>query len=128
MEWKDNLTGLQHLGIPTKDIDKTIAYYQMIGFTLAHETMNGENRVAFLKWKDLIIETYESDQVSEVTGVVDHIAMNVLDIEAAYEHITSLDVKILEGITCLPTFWGKGIKYFLTEGPNKERLEYTQYL
>ena len=122
MEWKDNLTGLQHLGIPTKDIDKTIAYYQMIGFTLVHETMNGENRVAFLKWNDLIIETYESDQVSEVTGVVDHIALNVLDIDAAYAHITGLGVKILEEITFLP-FWDKGIKYFLTEGPNKERLE-----
>ena len=127
MEWKDNLTGLQHLGIPTKDIDKTIAYYQMIGFELVHETMNGENRVAFLKWNDLIIETYESNQVSEVTGVVDHIAMNVLDIDAAYEHIKGLGIKITEEITFLP-FWNKGIKYFLTEGPNKERLEYTQYL
>ena len=120
MEWK-------HLGIPTKDIDKTIAYYQMIGFELVHETMNGENRVAFLKWNDLIIETYESNQVSEVTGVVDHIAMNVLDIDAAYEHIKGLGIKITEEITFLP-FWDKGIKYFLTEGPNKERLEYTQYL
>ena len=127
MEWKDNLTGLQHLGIPTKDIDKTIAYYQMIGFELVHETMNGENRVAFLKWNDLIIETYESDQVSEVTGVVDHIAMNVLDIDAAYEHIKGLGIKITEEITFLP-FWDKGIKYFQTEGPNKERLEDTQYL
>ena len=127
MEWKDNLTGLQHLGIPTKDIDKTIAYYQMIGFELVHETMNGENRVAFLKWNDLIIETYESNQVSEVTGVVDHIAMNVLDIDAAYEHIKGLGIKITEEITFLP-FWDKGIKYSLTEGPNKERLEYTQYL
>ena len=127
MEWKDNLTGLQHLGIPTKDIDKTIAYYQMIGFELVHETMNGENRVAFLKWNDLIIETYESNQVSEVTGVVDHIAMIVLDIDAAYEHIKGLGIKITEEITFLP-FWDKGIKYFLTEGPNKERLEYTQYL
>ena len=127
MEWKDNLTGLQHLGIPTKDIDKTIAYYQMIGFELVHETMNGENRVAFLKWNDLIIETYESNQVSEVTGVADHIAMNVLDIDAAYEHIKGLGIKITEEITFLP-FWDKGIKYFLTEGPNKERLEYTQYL
>ena len=68
MEWNENFTGLQHLGIPTTDIDETIAYYQMIGFTLAHETTNGTNRVAFLKWKDLVIETYESDQVSEVTG------------------------------------------------------------
>lgn len=127
MEWNENFTGLQHLGIPTKDIDKTIAYYQMIGFTLAHETMNGTNRVAFLKWKDLVIETYESDQVSEATGVVDHIAMNVKNIDAAYEYITGLGVKILEEITFLP-FWEKGIKYFLTEGPNKERLEYTQYL
>ena len=127
MEWKDNLTGLQHLGIPTKDIDKTIAYYRMIGFELVHETMNGEKRVAFLKWNDLIIETYESDQVSEVTGVVDHIAMNLLDIDAAYEHIKGLGIKITEEITFLP-FWDKGIKYLLTEGPNKERLEYTQYL
>lgn len=127
MEWKENFTGLQHLGIPTKDIEKTIAYYQKIGFSLVHETKNGENRVAFLKWNDLIIETYESDQVSEVTGVVDHIAMNVKDIDEAYAYITGLGIKILEGITYLP-FWDRGIKYFLTEGPNKERLEYTQYL
>lgn len=52
-----------------------------------------------MEWKDLIIETYESDQVSEVTGVVDHIAMNVLDIDAAYEHITGLGVKILGFLT-----------------------------
>ena len=127
MEWKENFTGLQHLGIPTKNIEKTIAYYQKIGFSLVHETKNGENRVAFLKWNDLIIETYESDQVSEVTGVVDHIAMNVKDIDEAYTYITGRGIKILEEITYLP-FWDRGIKYFLTEGPNKERLEYTQYL
>ena len=32
MEWADNFTGLQHIGIPTNDMDKTVEFYKKIGF------------------------------------------------------------------------------------------------
>ena len=57
MEWADNFTGLQHIGIPTNDMDKTVEFYKKIGFEVAHETKDGDVRVVFLKLRDLILET-----------------------------------------------------------------------
>ena len=34
MEIKDFCTGVQHIGIPTKDIEETIRFYEQLGFTL----------------------------------------------------------------------------------------------
>ena len=38
MEWAENFKGLQHIGIPTNDMDKTVEFYKKIGFEVAHET------------------------------------------------------------------------------------------
>ena len=27
MEWNENITGLQHIGIPTNDMDKTVEFF-----------------------------------------------------------------------------------------------------
>ncbi|MCT3390826.1 VOC family protein, partial [Lentilactobacillus hilgardii] len=32
---KDDITGIQHVGIPSKDLDKTIAFYESLGFDQA---------------------------------------------------------------------------------------------
>ena len=45
------ITGLQHIGIPTNDLEATIAFYETFGFQVAFQTVNeaaGE-RVAFLR-------------------------------------------------------------------------------
>ena len=49
MEWMENVNGLQHIGIPTNDMDKTLSFYKKLGFEIALETKDGETRVAFLK-------------------------------------------------------------------------------
>ena len=28
MEWADNFTGLQHIGIPTNEMEKTVEFYK----------------------------------------------------------------------------------------------------
>ena len=119
MEWNENITGLQHIGIPTNDMDKTVDFYQKIGFEIAHEAMDGEVRVVFLKLKDLVLETYENKAAALCDGAVDHIALNVMNIEEAYKFITE--------ITFLP-FWDNGVKFFIAQGPNLERLEFAQYI
>ena len=103
MEWAENFKGLQHIGIPTNDMDKTVEFYKKIGFEVAHETKDGDVRVVFLKFRDLI------------------------DIEEAYKFITGLQIKILTEITFLP-FWEKGVKFFIAQGPNLERLEFAQHI
>lgn len=127
MEWKQNFKGLQHIGIPTNDMDSTIEFYQKIGFEIAHEAKDGEVRVVFLQYGDLVLETYENGQAALRDGAVDHVAFNVADIEEAYKFITGFGIKILTEITFLP-FWQNGVKFFIAEGPNKERLEFAQYL
>ena len=34
------MKGIQHIGIPTNDLEKTIAFYQRLGFIIAHQTIN----------------------------------------------------------------------------------------
>lgn len=83
------ITGLQHIGIPTNDIEKTVAFYHELGFETAFETVNeaaGE-RVAFLRCGSLVIETYENHQAAERNGAVDHVALDVTDIEAVFAEI-----------------------------------------
>ena len=127
MEWAENFKGLQHIGIPTNDMDKTVEFYKKIGFEEAHETKDGDVRVVFLKLRDLILETYENKEAALCDGAVDHIAFDVVDIEEAYKFITGLQIKILTEITFLP-FWEKGVKFFIAQGPNLERLEFAQHI
>ena len=71
MEWAENFKGLQHIGIPTNDMDKTVEFYKKIGFEVAHETKDGDVRVVFLKFRDLILETYENKEAALCDGAVD---------------------------------------------------------
>ena len=38
MDLKNYSTGVQHIGIPTNDIDKTVDFYHKLGFETAFET------------------------------------------------------------------------------------------
>ena len=38
MDLKNYSTGIQHIGIPTNDIEKTIAFYKELGFETALQT------------------------------------------------------------------------------------------
>ena len=48
---KEFITGLQHIGLPTANMDATTAFYKELGFEVVYETINEANgaRVAFLK-------------------------------------------------------------------------------
>ena len=119
-------TGLQHIGIPTNDLNQTIDFYQSLGFELAHRTANGDEQVAFLKLGDLMIETYQNFKAARINGAVDHIAINVTDVEEARRIADSMSLEVIEEGQ-LP-FWENGVKYFTILGPNREKLEFNQYL
>ncbi len=119
-------TGLQHIGIPTNDLNQTIDFYQSLGFELAHRTANGDEQVAFLKLGDLMIETYQNFKAAQINGAVDHIAINVTDVEEARRIADSMGLEVIEEGQ-LP-FWENGVKYFTILGPNREKLEFNQYL
>ena len=122
----DISTGLQHIGIPTNDIGKTIAFYQQLGFEVAHRADNHGEDVAFLKMGDLVIETYQNGKAAGTDGAVDHIALNVTDVEEARRIVDGLGLEVIEEGQ-LP-FWENGVRYFTVRGANGEKVEFNQYL
>lgn len=124
------MTGIQHIGIPTENMDGTVEFYQKLGFEIAYQTVNKENgaRVVFLKLGNLVIETYEEKNTKMEYGSIDHLAIDVTDIEAVYEEICKKGLNNLpDEIHFLP-FWENGVRYFKIDGPNKESIEFSQML
>lgn len=68
----------------------TIAFYEKLGFEIAFRTVNeaADEKVAFLKLGTLVIETYENKVAALKPGVIDHVAIDVKNIEKVHEMIT----------------------------------------
>lgn len=126
----DFALGLQHVGLPTNDLKATIAFYESLGFETVYQVKNeaaGED-VAFLRLKNLTIEAYENGRAALQSGAIDHIAIDVSDVEAAYRLAQEQGYRIVSnGVEFLP-FWQNGVKFFILLGPNQERVEFNQYL
>ncbi len=120
-------TGIQHIGIPTKDIDRATAFYTGLGFENIYSTQNGDSRVVFLRLGDLVVEIWEGPATG-VAGAIDHVAVNVTDIDAVFRTVTEGGLQAIEGeVRSLP-FWQNGVRYFTVAGPNAEKVEFIQIL
>lgn len=61
-------------------------------------------------------------------GAVDHIAINVKDIEEAFRFVNEAGLNNTnDTIHSLP-FFENGVKFFTIEGANKEKVEFNQFL
>lgn len=127
---KEQMNGIQHIGIPTNDIETTTQFYEKLGFEITFRSVIEETneKVAFLKLHSLVIETYENKAAKMEAGAVDHIAVDVKDIEKVYELVTEAGLNTAQDTVHFLPFWEKGVRFFTIEGPNKERIEFNQYL
>ena len=127
---REQLNGIQHVGIPTNDIEATIEFYGKLGFEVALQTVNEEanEKVAFLKLNNLVIETYENKAAKMESGAIDHVAIDVKDIEKVYELFNQADLTPTRDTIHFLPFWENGVRFFTIEGPNKEKIEFSQYL
>ncbi|MDD2971267.1 MAG: VOC family protein [Lachnospiraceae bacterium] len=130
MNVKDYATGIQHIGIPTNDMDKTIEFYHKLGFETALQTVNEEagEKVAFLKLQTLVVETYENKAAKMSAGAIDHVAIDVKDIEEVYQYIVENGLNTTGDTIHFLPFWTKGVRFFTIEGPNMEKIEFSQYV
>ena len=122
------VTGLQHIGVPTNDMEKTLAFYQSLGFDLALDTKLEAMRVCFLKLQDVCVEAYENGEAVGHPGAINHIALNVDDVFAAWDAVTAAGYVPLEQEPRFLPFWENGVKFFNIQGPNMEIVEFSQYL
>lgn len=128
MSIAEHVTGLQHLGLPTAALDETAAFYESLGFVRAHSTVNpgtGE-RVCFLTCGGLCIETYECAAPARRPGAIDHLALDVDDIESAWEEVRMAGLAPLEDAIQFLPFWENGVRFFNLLGPNGETVEFSQ--
>ncbi|MDO4523181.1 MAG: VOC family protein [Eubacteriales bacterium] len=118
--------GYNHIGIPTDDIEKTEAFYKGLGFKLLWETVYKGDRVKFLGWANIVIETYEkSAGAANAIGAIDHIALNCTDIAACVKEAREAGYEFREGPAYLP-YWEHGVAYVTILGPNQEIVEFIQ--
>ena len=130
LDLKCYTTGIQHIGIPTDDLDRTVSFYQKLGFSIALQTVNREanERVAFLRLGTLTVETYENKAARMAPGAIDHVAIDVRDVEEVYAYINENGLNPTKDTLHTLPFWENGVKFFTIEGPNKEKIEFSQYL
>lgn len=124
------ITGLQHIGIPTNDMEKTVAFYKLLGFEPALQTVNraADEKVTFLRMGNVTLEVYENKKAAMVSGALDHMALNVMDIEKAFRMAKEQGFSMLDTEIQFLPFWEKGVKFFTVLGPNEEKVEFSQYL
>ena len=120
------ITGLAHIGIFVRDIDKSIDYYKRLGFIVDNEENVGI-RLAFLSAGSCLIELVEkTDLPPRQSGPVDHVAVAVDNIDAAIKNANANGIEIdASQINSLPILGG--IKNVFFEGPDGERLELFEY-
>ncbi len=130
MEIKDFISGVQHIGLPTNDIERSMDFYRSLGFELVYETVNeaADERVAFMSLGNLVMEIYENRCAVERSGAIDHVALDVVDIDSLYGRVKALGYEALEGeVRALP-FWERCVKFFTIEGPDREKIEFCERL
>jgi len=126
----DETTGSAHIGIPTANLQKTIKFYADLGFETLLKTFNKEKneQVAFLRFKDIIIESNETLNTRGKVGAIDHISINTSDIEKVFIEAKNRGYDLLDDeIQYLP-FGEKGIKFFTLRGPSQEKIKFCQKL
>lgn len=136
---KGNLRGLQHLGLPVTSLERSKAFYAALGFEEVMRTdlprASEAIQVAMMRHEGLTLELYqlEAEERREIgqrsDGHIDHIALDVMDIDQACNEIRAAGLAILEddAPVFLP-FWDRGVRFFTIRGPDGEKVEFNQIL
>ncbi len=133
-----NFGGLQHLGVPVTDLDRSRAFYQRLGFAEAMGKVfpmgDGECKVVMMQREGVIVELYQlpAGDLAEIRGRedghIDHVAFGVADIDKAFAELTAAGLTPIEDAPVKLDFWERGCKYFAIRGPDGEKLEFNQIL
>ena len=116
---QDNITGLQHIGIPSCDVKRSIQWYvNTLGFICIEEKILADGtQAAFVKKGNLVLELYTRDEKDRTEGRADHFALN-----------EQADCTILDDEIQILPFFEKGVRFFTILGPSGEKIEFNQMI
>ena len=130
-----NITGFQHLGIPVSDLEKSIHFYEHMGFRIENRSefkeTGGVTRVAFMELGNFCLELYQTPEgvaVSRDAGPIDHFALDVRDIDEAFQVFKEEGFSIVEDKPVFLPLRLNGVKYFMVLGPDGEKVELNQLM
>lgn len=136
-EEKYDIKGIAHIGIPVSDFKTSEKFYGNFGFKKAASTgfneKGGKTKIVIIEKNGFQIELYETaktkkDIKNREDGHIDHIALDVKDIENAYEEVKKMNIPMLDDSSKFLPYFKNGVKYFTFRGPNMEKVELNQKL
>ena len=126
MRMTDYATGFRHIGISTLDMTESLIFYTELGFDVIHTAQNAEtgSLINVLKLGNLLLEIREDENTCTQTGAIDHFAIDVSDIDGAYDFVCSRDLNTLNDTIHESSYAGYEMKYFTIQGPDKEQIRF----
>jgi len=133
-----HITGFQHLGLPVTNLQTSKAFYAQLGFheimVSALPTKDGDIQVDMMEHTGFVLELDQlvgtaGDEIgTRAHGHIDHVALDVDDIEAVFQAVQKIGLTPLESAPVFLPFWEKGVYYFNVQGPDGEKVEFNQRL
>jgi len=120
------MKGLCHIGIMTDNAEASVRWYcDKLGFRPWYAGKMGPMTLTFVEGYGMVVEFVAAGRF-EGMGAVDHIALEVINIEAAVADLRAKGVDIPDP-GCAPDFFPSGMKNVFFKGPNGEKLEFVEY-
>jgi lactoylglutathione lyase len=134
----DFIKKIQHIGIPAHDLEISIPFYERLGFENVMESRfefdGGYGTCVMMKNHEVIVELYQmpEKQLAEIkqrkNGHVDHFAIDVSDVDLAFDTLKKAGFEMLESTPTFLPFWKNGTRFFNVKGPSGETIEFNQIL
>ncbi len=118
--------GLHHIGIRVSDAQKSEQFYaDALGFKKTAEYQNDSGtKLVFIRVGTCVIELIEAPVKKEYpTGIIDHVALEVADIEPLVCRLTEKRIMFDTGIISENPHMLGGTKNIFFKGPDGERIE-----
>jgi catechol 2,3-dioxygenase-like lactoylglutathione lyase family enzyme len=128
-----DITGLAHICVYTRDMSKSLVFYtDTLGFEVVHSTrLDAGYGFAMVRRGSCIIELLEPEDVNKTKprtgGVVDHVALEVKDINTVFAKLKAKGVSFTTPIIDDPNLMG-GVRIAFFRGPSGESFELFEYL
>lgn len=127
------ITGLSHIGLPAQNLEKSIRFYEWLGFRqiVRKDDVNGFDYV-YMKNNDCVIGLPHKRDLSvnadrPSAGAIDHMALSCENLDEIYRECIGKEIKIIsEGIESNDIWQPLECRCFMIEGPDKVRVEFQE--
>jgi Lactoylglutathione lyase and related lyases len=117
--------GVDHTNVRTADLEKSVKFYtEVLGFREVSRHKAGPLTLVMLSLNETTIELASGSELPSCQdGLVNHLALKVSDINAAFGLLKNYGVEFM---TPEPAEMKGEFYYFLFRGPSREKIEVVQ--